>query len=150
LALAAASRGARVTAIDACVNAVESLRARAASRGLAIDASATDLCEWRPTRRWDGVACIGLLMFFAPAQALAGLAAVRGAVRPGGVAVVNVLVEGTTYLEMLDAGAHYLFREGELRAAFEGWTILSAESRSFDAPDGTVKRFETVIAARPQ
>ena len=149
LTLALAAKGARVTAIDACENAVESLRTRAAKLGVPVDASSADLSRWRPDRQWDGVACIGLVMFFAPEQARAALAAVRDAVRPGGVAVVNALVEGTTYLEMFGDAPYCLAAPGELRAAFAGWDILLDEASAFDAPGGTVKRFETVIARRP-
>lgn len=150
LSLAAASRGARVTAIDACSNAVESLRGRASAHGLAVEALSADLREWRPGRSWDVVVCIGLLMFFAPEHARAGLASVRDAVRPGGVAVVNVLVEGTTYLDMFDPAAHYLFAQGEVARAFAGWKVLAHAVEDFPAPGGTTKRFETIIAARPR
>ena len=149
LSLAAAARGAKVTALDACANAVESLHRRAGSLGLAIEASAAELAGWRPARQWDGVACIGLLMFFPPDVARAGLSAVREAVRPGGVAVVNVLVEGSTYEAMFGGGERYLFRPGEARAAFAGWQILREVGAEFAAPGGTVKRFETVAARRP-
>lgn len=83
LTLALAARGARVTAIDACEKAVESLQARVARLGLPVEASTADLSAWRPDRQWDGVACIGLLMFFAPVLARGALAALRDAVRPG-------------------------------------------------------------------
>lgn len=149
LTLALAARGARVTAIDACEQAVESLRARIARLGLPVEASSADLSTWRPERQWDGVACIGLLMFFAPAHARAGLAALRDAVRPGGIVAVNALVEGTTYLEMFGGAPHCLFAPGEIRAAFPGWTMLLDEPGTFGAPGGTEKRFETVIARRP-
>jgi tellurite methyltransferase len=149
LTLALAARGARVTAIDACEKAVESLQARVVRLGLAVEASSADLRDWRPDRQWDGVACIGLLMFFVPEHARAGLAALRDAVRPGGVAVVNALVEGTTYLEMFGQAPYCLFAPGELRAAFPGWDVLLDESSAFGAPGGTTKRFETVIVARP-
>jgi tellurite methyltransferase len=150
LSLSAASRGARVTAIDACSNAVESLRGRASAHGLAVEAFSADLREWRPDRQWDSVACIGLLMFFAPSHARAGLASVREAVRPGGVAVVNVLVEGTTYLEMFDPAAHYLFAQGEVARAFDGWKILANAAEDYPAAGGTTKRFETVVASSPR
>lgn len=149
LALAAARRGARVTALDACAAAVENLRQLARTEGLAVEAMRRDLRAWRPEREWDGVACIGLLMFFAPADARAGIGAIRSAVRAGGVAVVNALVEGTTYFDMFDADAHCLFEEGELERAFDGWTLLASTRDTFAAPRGTVKRFETVIARRP-
>ena len=149
LALAAARQGARVTALDASESAVEDLRRRAAQAGLRIDARAAQLRDWRPGREWDAVACIGLLMFLPPGAARAGLVAVRDAVRAGGVAAVNVLVEGTTYLEMFDPAGHCLFEPGELGRAFAGWTPLHASTDAFRAPGGTSKRFETLVVRRP-
>jgi tellurite methyltransferase len=73
---------------------------------------------------------------------------VRDAVAPGGVAVVNALIEGTTYLKMFGASPYCLFAPGELTRAFTGWNLLLSEVQDFAAPNGTVKRFETVIAAR--
>jgi tellurite methyltransferase len=88
-------------------------------------------------------------MFFAPDEARAGLEAVRAAVAPGGVAAVNVLVEGTTYLEMFGAEPYCLFEPGEVERGFAGWRVAQARRDDFPAPGGTVKRFETVIALRP-
>lgn len=150
LSLAAAARGARVTALDACEHAVADLARRAAERGLAVEARTADLTGWSPDRTWDAVACIGLLMFFAPQAARRGLEAVRAAVRPGGVVAVNVLVEGTTYLDMFEPSSYCLFDRGELARAFAGWETLVARDDAFDAPGARVKRFETLIARRPR
>lgn len=149
LALAAARQGARVTALDACDNAVGDLAKRALESGLSVEARQVDLEGWRPDRQWDAAACIGLLMFFERRNALAGLEAVRDAVRPGGVAIVNVLAEGTTFMGMFDPGHYHLFTREEVLAPFEGWSLLEDRGDDFDAPGGTVKRFRTVIARRP-
>jgi tellurite methyltransferase len=149
LALAAAHAGARVTALDACPSAVGDLQSRARAKALDIEAAAVDLSGWRPQRTWDAVACIGLLMFFPPGPARAGLAAIGDAVAPGGVAVVNVLIEGTTFLDMFDPHGHYLFAPGEVAAAFPGWDVMDTLRDDFTAPRGLLKRFETVIARRP-
>lgn len=148
LALAAAARGARVTAIDACEDAVADLAGRAGAAGADVRVLAADLRGWRPRESFDAVACIGLLMFFAPDDARAGLAALRDAVRPGGIAAVNVLVEGTTYLEMFDPAAYHLFTRDELLAPFTGWTILLEREDDFPAPGGTLKRFRTLVLRR--
>lgn len=149
LALAAAAHGARVTALDASEHAIADLARRADSARLAIDARVADLREWGAQgEHWDAVVCIGLLMFFAPEDARRVLRELCGAVRPGGVAVVNVLVAGTTYLEMFDPSGHCLFERGELGRAFTGWEMLAARDDRFDAPRGRVKRFETVIARK--
>jgi tellurite methyltransferase len=149
LALAAASHGARVMALDACERAVEDLAARAREAKLDVRTREVDLRGWRPQDTFDAVACIGLLMFFARGDALAGLEAVRDAVNPGGVAAVNVLVEGTTFLGMFDPACYHLFTRTELLAPFAGWEILHDREDEFPAPGATVKRFGTVVARRP-
>ncbi len=149
LALAAAAQGASVTALDACGNAVEDLAQRARASGLDLHVRQADLQGWRPTETWDTVACIGLLMFFARNEALAGLEAVRDAVAPGGLAIVNVLAEGTTFLAMFDPQGYHLFSGEELRAPFAGWEPLAQREDDFPAPEGTLKRFLTLVARRP-
>jgi len=148
LACAAAERGAKVLALDASAAAIESLRARAAGSGLAIDARLTDLRDYAPAASFDSVVAIGLFMFFPCPVARRQLARALAAVRPGGVAVVNVLIEGTTFMGMFDPRAGYcLFGEDELPAAFAGWQVLDDRLEEFPAPAG-VKRFRTTIARR--
>jgi len=149
LAFAAASAGAHVTALDACHHAVDDIARRALESGLDLWVREADLRGWRPDETWDAVACIGLLMFFDRDEALAGLEAVRDAVAPGGIAVVNVLVEGTTFRAMFDPAHYHLFRREELVAPFTGWEILEEREDAFEAPGGTVKRFRTIVAKRP-
>jgi len=149
LSLAAAARGAQVTAYDACENAVDDLAERAIASGLDVWVKAVDLKGWRPDRAYDAVACIGLLMFFARDDALAGVRAVADAVRPGGVAAVNAMIEGSTFLAMFDPDAYYLFRPEELAAPFAGWEVLHDSEEEFPAAGDTVKRFRTLIVRRP-
>ena len=149
LTLAAAKRGARVTAYDACENAVDDLAVRALASELDVWVRAVDLKGWRPEGTWDAVNCIGLLMFFARGEALAGLESVRDAVRPGGVAIVNAMVEGSTFLAMFDPDEYYLFRPEEIAAPFAGWEILHDSIEDFPAAGDTVKRFRTLIARSP-
>ena len=149
LALAAASRGAHVTAYDACENAVEDLAERAIASGLDVWVRSVDLKGWRPDRTYDAVNCIGLLMFLAREDALAGLRAVRDAVRPGGVAVVNAMIAGSTFLAMFDPDAYYLFEPEELAAPFAGWEVLHDSIEDFPAAGDKVKRFRTLVVRRP-
>ena len=149
LALAAAARGAHVTAYDACENAVEDLADRAIASGLDVWVRAVDLKGWRPQESYDAVTCIGLLMFFARVDALAGLAAVRDATRPGGVAVVNAMIGGSTFLAMFDPEEYYLFALEEIAAPFAGWEVLHDDVEEFPAAGDKVKRFRTLIVRRP-
>lgn len=149
LALAAARTGHEVDALDACRQAVADLARRARAAGLPVHARRSDLARWRAGRRWDSVVAIGLLMFFACTEARRLLREIRGAVAPGGIAAVNVLVEGTTYMQMFDPQRHCLFPPTELRATFADWSILLDRIDEFPAPEESVKRFATVIARRP-
>ena len=73
----------------------------------------------------------------------------RCALKPGGIAVINTLIEGTTYLDMFEPYHYYLFREAELELYFTDWEIVESMIDSFPAPGATVKRFATIIARRP-
>jgi tellurite methyltransferase len=149
LALEAARRGCSVTAVEASPTAVAHVRRTAGREGLRIRVVAADVRDF-PCESYDTVACIGVLMFLDAPSAERVLRDLRDAVRPGGVASVNVLVEGTTFLTMFDPGCHHLFGERELDRAFTGWETLAARTEEFPAPGGTVKRFRTLVARKPQ
>ena len=149
LAVAAARRGCTVVALDASPAAIAHLREAARAQSLPIEAGETDLRAHEPEGEFDAVVAIGLLMFFDCATALRQLGVLQSHLRPGGVAVVNVLVEGTTYLDMFDPQAHCLFARDELARRFAGWEILHDEFADFAAPNGQTKSFETLVARKP-
>jgi len=88
-------------------------------------------------------------MFFPCDRAEALLADIAAHVNPGGVAVLNVLIEGTTFLGMFAPDHYHLFAPGALKAALPGWEVLAEAVDRFPAPDETVKVFDTLIARRP-
>jgi len=149
LAVAAARRGCSVVALDASRTAIEHLRRFAAAESLPITAVEADLRTYVVSDLYEAVVCIGLLMFFDCPTAFAQLRQLQDHVRPGGVAVVNVLVQGTTYLAMFDPASHCLFARDEMHRRFAGWEILHAEYQDFPGADATIKSFVTVIARRP-
>lgn len=149
LAVAAARQGCRVVALDGSSAAIEHLRRVAQAESLPIAADEADLRSYEVRDEYDAVACIGLLMFFDCPTAFAQLQQLQSHVRPGGVAVVNVLVQGTTYLDMFDPASHCLFARDEMRRRFAGWEILRSESQDFPAAHETIKSFVTVIARKP-
>lgn len=148
-ALAAARQGCDVLALDASPAAIAHLRDVAQHDALALEAREADLSRYAPEGEYDTVVCIGLLMFFDCAAAREQLQRLQRCVRPGGTIVVNVLVEGTTYMDMFDPAAHCLFRRDELRERFQGWEILEEAQQDFPAPAATVKSFVTLVARRP-
>lgn len=149
LALAAARKGCRVTALDASPTAVEHLAAVAREADLPLRAEVADLGQVRLRHDYDCIVCIGLLMFFPEARAREWLEDIRAHVRPGGVAVLSLLTEGTTFLGMFEPGRYQLFRPGELQDLFPGWTVLASRQESFPAPEETLKVFDTLVLRRP-
>jgi len=149
LAITAARRGCSVLALDASPTAIEHLRQVAAQDALPIEPLEADLRNYRLTEDFDTIVSIGLLMFFDCPTALRQLAQLQSRVRPGGTAVINALIEGTTYLDMFDEQGHCLFARDELRKQFAGWNVLSCEYQDFPAPMNRVKSFVTIIARKP-
>lgn len=149
LAIAAAQRGCSVVALDASHAAIENLRQRAAADALPIVAIEADLRTQEVTEDFDCVVCIGLLMFFDCTTAINVLSRLQQRVRPGGVAVINVLIEGTTYLDMFQPDSYCLFERGAMAKHFAGWNIIHSEFSEFDAPNQHIKRFVTLIARKP-
>jgi tellurite methyltransferase len=149
LSLEAGRRGYCVVAVDASATAVARLNKDAQREGLPVRAIQTDIESWTIDESYDTIVVIGLLMFFRHETALKLLTAIQEHVKPGGRAIVNVLIEGTTYLGMFDPDNYCLFRRNELEKRFEGWNILESRTQTFPAPEGTRKDFSTIIAEKP-
>lgn len=150
LSLEAGRRGHRVVAVDASPTAVARINETARREGLPVQAIQADIESWTIDQPYDTIVAIGLLMFFRRERALSLLHAIQEHVSPGGRAVVNVLIEGTTYTGMFDRDNYYLFRQNELGEHFTGWTILASRYETFPAPGETRKEFLTVIAEKPR
>lgn len=148
LALAAARAGCTVHALDASEVAVNHLRQRAEAEHLPIKAELADLRSHGIQGEFDTVVSIGLLMFFDCATAERTLAELEAHLKPGGTLVINVLVEGTTYMDMFDPLGHCLFGRDALARRFAHWNILSSALEDYPAPGGLVKSFATLIARR--
>lgn len=148
LAFAAAERGCSVLALDASPAAIAHIQRRAALDTLPVEALVADLRDYVLNEDFDAVVCIGLLMFFDCPTAFRALAHLQAHVREGGIAVVNVLIEGTSYLDMFDAKGYCLFSRAEIETRFEGWEILHSEFSDFAAPGGTNKAFATLVARK--
>ena len=82
-------------------------------------------------------------------RALELLEQIKEHVRPGGRAIVNVLVEGTTFLEMFVPEHHCIFGREELRQRFVDWNEVAWRAESYPAPEETRKEFTTLVAQKP-
>ncbi len=149
LSLEAARRGCEVLAVDASPAAAEHINREAAAGRWKIRAVTADIRSYEIVGSYDTVVSIGLLMFFPRTEALALLGAVQAHVNAGGCAVANVLIEGTTYMDMFREGHYTLFGRDELEQRFDDWEICLSRHDAFDAPGGTSKAFSTVIARKP-
>lgn len=149
LAVAAARQGCSVLALDASTTAIEHLRQRAHTEGLAVEARQAELADYQLQEDFDAVAAIGLLMFLDCAHALRQLAQLQQHLRPGGVFVLNLLVQGTTYLDLFDPQQHCLLPAQQWLDHFDGWSIERRETQDFPAPGERVKSFLTLIARKP-
>ena len=149
LAIAAARAGCSVVALDASPTAVEHLRQAAAAEDLKIDVRRADLRRHTLHEEFDSIVSIGLLMFFDCPTAQRALSTLKTHMRPGGTMVVNVLVEGTTYMDMFDQESHCLFARDALPHSFADWELVSSQLSDFPAPGGLTKSFCTVIARKP-
>lgn len=149
LAMAAARAGCSVLALDASEVAISHLRQLAIAEGLPVEAQVADLSRYRVNGEFDTIVSIGLLMFLDCAAAQRALADLQVHLVSGGTMVVNVLVEGTTYMDMFDPNAHCLFPRDFLQAQFPGWQVIASVHQDFAAPGDTVKSFATIVARKP-
>ena len=148
LAVEAARRGASVVAVDASPTAVAHIQQVAEQEKLALQGFQADLSNYQIDGQFDSIVAIGLLMFFDRAQALELLEEIQRQVKPGGCAVINVLIEGTTFLGMFQPGHYYLFGREELAQRFAGWQVLEHVYQTFPAPENTEKVFATIVARK--
>jgi tellurite methyltransferase len=148
LALEAGRRSCDVLAVDASHAAVARINRDAAAGKFKVQAVACDIGNYEIQGRYDSVVSIGLLMFFPRDKALSLLERIQFCVKEEGCAVVNVLTEGTSYLEMFREDHYTLFGRDELVQRFSGWDVCLSRHDEFDAPGGTRKAFSTVIARR--
>lgn len=148
LAVEAARRGASVVAVDASPTAIAHIQRVAEQENLALQGVRADLSNYRIDDQYDTIVAISLLMFFERERALVLLDEILQHVKPGGCAVVNVLIEGTTFLGMFQPGHYTLFGREELAQRFAGWQVLEHVYQTFPAPENTEKVFVTIVARK--
>jgi tellurite methyltransferase len=149
LAIAAARKGAQVVAVDASLAAIVRVVEVSRAEDLGMAAVFSEIPAYRLAGEYDTIVAIGLLMFMARGPALELLSEIGHHVAPGGCAVVNVLVEGTTYMGMFDPRAYCLFGRDELESHFAGWKLELCRHETFPGPGDTVKAFSTLVARKP-
>jgi tellurite methyltransferase len=148
LGMEAARSGHEVVAVDASEAAVASLAARASAENLPLQAMVAKAESYAWGERFDTVTSIGLLMFLPAVTARQTLGRLKEAVRENGMLIVNVLIKGTTYLDMFGRDEYCLFDEHEIQEWFSDWHVVDFSIDEFNAPGNTLKRFATIIAKK--
>lgn len=146
LALHLARLGHAVVAVDGSPSAIAHIKCIQAQENLPVEAIQADLEQFGIEGKFDTIIAIGLLMFFDKKRAHELLKGIKAHIKPGGCAIINVLTDETTYLEMFLSGKYYLFSQPELEEEFSGWDIQLSERDVFPAPGHTEKVFATLIA----
>lgn len=129
-ALPMAELGYAVTALDASSQGLSQLADEARRRGLAITTLPQDLEQ---TPQLPKAAFDVVLQFFYLQRSLVD--AVRGAVRPGGVAVVRTFGRAGSFAGG-PGNPDYVLDVGELLTLFKGWEILLHEEGLDEAERG--------------
>jgi tellurite methyltransferase len=148
LSIEAARHGADVVAVDASSVAIGRIQKAALEENLRVKPVLADIASYSITGAFDTIVAIGLLMFFTREKTLALLSDIQQHVADRGLAIINVLIEGTTYMGMFEPGNYCLFGRDELEERFNGWSILLSVHHSFDAPENTKKEFSTIVAQK--
>ena len=149
LALELARKGLQVKALDGSATAIAHLNKIATEESLPLQAEQKNLASYSFDQQYDTIIAIGLLMFFPKERALAMLTDIQQQVVPGGYAIINVLTEGTTFMDMFQPGHYYLFGANELTETFSRWNIVQLQHDTFPAPGNTTKAFATLVAEKP-
>ena len=150
LSLEAGSRGHKVYALDASQTAVDRINDEANRNNLDVRAEQRDIANYVIDKNYDTVVAIGLLMFFPCDRAIELLSNIQECLNPGGIAVINVLTEGTTFMGMFHQNDYCLFEPNELTTRFSSWEIIKFSHDSYLAPESTTKDFDTIIAEKSE
>ena len=148
LSVMAARQGHSVLAVDASPAAIGHLRQRAQAENLPLQCRLAQAQDTIFEGCYDTVLAIGLFMFMDCQLAHEQVEKMKALTCIDGVMVCNVLVEGTSYLDMFGADDYCLFTPDVVRLWFKGWRTEDFQIEEFAAPGDTIKRFATVIATR--
>jgi tellurite methyltransferase len=140
-ALLLARSGYHVEAVDFALPALISLAARARTADLRVDCIAADVTTWPlPRSRYALVVVASFLE-----RALFG--ALRDAVQPGGVLVMETFLRGQEHGEHPNNPA-YLLRPGELALELSNWIVLDAHEGCTER-DGRLVMLSGIAARKP-
>ena len=140
--------GFQVTAVDANPNAIHALQQIIAQEGINnIDASVYDINQAGLDAEYGFIACTVTLMFLNPERVQTVLDDMQQHTAAGGY---NLIVCA------MDTAAHpcpinfpFTFKEGELKAAYQGWELIKYNEDMGTMHNGAQLQFATLLARKP-
>ncbi len=137
-----------ITVLDVSNEALELVRARLASHGLAFSGVVCDLLTWVPERTYDVWHDRAVLHFLGqPKDRARYVETAAQAVRPGGHLVIGVFAEdGPTHCSGLATTRYSAEELGSLFSA--GFDLVHAEREEHHTPDGTAQPFTWAVLQR--
>jgi 2-polyprenyl-3-methyl-5-hydroxy-6-metoxy-1,4-benzoquinol methylase len=133
-----AEQGFEVTAFDFAPNAVDKARSLAAQRGVSVDHRLSDLEGW-PWRDAHYDALVAIFIQFLPPQTRdATFARMQGAVRPGGMFLLQgYRPEQVDYRTGGPPRREHMYTRNWIEARFAGWEIVSLDEYDAVIREGT-------------
>ena len=141
-----AERGLDVTAFDMAPNAVRKARALAAERGVRATFEEADMLDYRwPTASYDVLVAV-FIQFLSPGSRPAIFAAMREAVRPGGLFLLEGFrPEQVAYATGGPGKVDHMYTREWLEAEFAGWDIEHLAAYDTELAEGTGHRGRSAV-----
>ncbi|HLS16502.1 MAG TPA: tellurite resistance methyltransferase TehB [Paenalcaligenes sp.] len=146
-ALFLAQQGFEVTAVDNNPTAIQMLRDIAEAENLShLNAQVYDIQDANLSEMYDFIGCTVTLMFLNPATVAEVIANMQEHTRQGGYNVIVCAMDTAQY--PCPMPFPFTFKEGQLKAAYEGWEIIKYNEDLGTMHNGAQLQFATLIAKR--
>ena len=141
-----AERGLDVTAFDFAANAVRKARSLADERRVRVSLSEADMLDYPwPVAAYDIVVAI-FIQFLSPEQRPRVFASMRGAVRPGGMFLLQgYRPEQVAYATGGPGKVEHMYTREWLEREFDGWDIVHLASYDAELAEGSAHRGPSAV-----
>lgn len=137
-----------VTAIDANPGAIGMLQSIVEQEGIGnIDARQYDINDANLAGTWDFIVCTVTLMFLDPERVEAVIADMQACTAAGGYNLIVAAMDTDAY--PCPMNFPFTLREGQLRAAYEGWEFPKYNEDLGTMHNGARLQFATMLARKP-
>lgn len=140
--------GFQVTAVDANPNAIQALQQIITQEGIDnIDARLYDINQAALDAEYSFIACTVTLMFLDPGRVDAVLADMQQHTAAGGYNLIVCAMDTATH--PCPMSFPFTLKEGELKAAYQGWEQIKYNEDVGTMHNGAQLQFATLLARKP-